>query len=64
VTPIWASHFWTAVAANSGPLSDLIVAGGLVDDRKDAELATVMGAALDEVISPDVTGIFWAKPDA
>jgi len=34
------------------------------DDRKDAELATVMGAALDEVISPDVTGIFWAKPDA
>jgi len=45
-------------------LSDLIVAGGLVDDRKDAELATVMGAALDEVISPDVTGIFWAKPDA
>ena len=28
------------------------------------ELATVMGAALDEVISPDVTGIFWANPDA
>jgi hypothetical protein len=29
VTPIWASHFWTAVATNSGPLSDLTLAGGL-----------------------------------
>lgn len=29
---------------------------GFVDDRQDAELAAVMRAPLDEVVSPDVPG--------
>ena len=37
---------------------------GLVDDRQDAELATVMGAALDEVIRSDMPRILGAKSDA
>lgn len=36
----------------------------LVDDRKDTELATIMGSALDEVVSPDMARIFRAQPDA
>ena len=40
------------------------LAAGLVDDRQDAELATVMGAALDEVIRPDMPRILGAKSDA
>ena len=29
-----------------------------IDDSKDTELATIMGATLDEVVSPDMTRIF------
>ena len=36
----------------------------LVDDRQDAVFATIVGATLDEVIGPDVPGIFRPKPDA
>lgn len=36
----------------------------LVDDRKDTELAAIMGSALDEVVSPDMSRIFRAQPDA
>ena len=35
-----------------------------IDDRKDSELATIMGATLDEVVSPDMTRIFRTQPDA
>ena len=37
---------------------------GLVDDGQDAELATIMRAAFDEVVSPYVPGVFRAQPDA
>ena len=40
------------------------LAAGLVDDRQNAELATVMGAALDEVIRPNMPRILGAKSDA
>jgi len=37
---------------------------GLVDDGKDAELAPVVGAALDEVVGPDMPWILRPQPDA
>ena len=37
---------------------------GFVDDGEDAELPTIMGAALNEVIGPDMPRIFRAQPDA
>jgi len=33
---------------------------GLVDDREDAELATVMRPPLDEIVGPDMPRIFGA----
>jgi hypothetical protein len=36
----------------------------LVDDVEHAELASTMGAVLDEVATPDVVGILWPQPDA
>src|SRR3712207_5161911 len=36
----------------------------LVNDVEHAELASVMGAILDEVVTPDVMGIFRTQPDA
>src|SRR3546814_9652261 len=33
----------------------------LVDDRQDAVSATIVGATLDEVIGPDVPGIFRSE---
>jgi len=39
-------------------------AAGLIDDRQDAELAAIMGPALDEVVCPDVPRILRAQPDA
>jgi hypothetical protein len=36
----------------------------LVDDIEHAELAPVMGAVLDEVVTPDVVGILRPQPDA
>src|SRR3546814_11141331 len=40
------------------------LAAGFVDDGKDAELAPVVGAFLDEVIGPDVPRILRPQPDA
>lgn len=36
----------------------------LVDEVEHAELAAIVGAVLDEVIRPDVVGVFWPQPDA
>lgn len=49
---------------NLGSQSSDGLVGWFIDDRKDSELATIMGAALDEVVSPDMTRIFRAQPDA
>ena len=38
--------------------------GVFVDEVEHAELPPVMGPALDEVVGPDVIGIFWSQPDA
>lgn len=38
-------------------------AAGLIDDRQDPELATIMGASLDEVVCPDVPRILRPQPD-
>ncbi len=35
----------------------------LVDDRQDPVFAPIMGAALDEVVGPDMAGIFRSEPD-
>jgi hypothetical protein len=35
-----------------------------VDHRQDGELATVMGAVLDEVVGPDVARPLRPQPDA
>ncbi len=36
----------------------------LVNDRQDSVFATVMGAAFDEVVGPDMARILGSKPDA
>ena len=38
--------------------------GKLIDDVKQAALASVMGALLEEVVGPDVVGAFGPQPDA
>jgi hypothetical protein len=38
--------------------------GELVDDVEQAELPSVMGALLEEVVRPDVVGAFGPQPDA
>jgi hypothetical protein len=40
------------------------LATGLIDDRQDAELATIMRAPLDEVVCPDMARILGTQPDA
>jgi hypothetical protein len=91
-TPICASHAFTAVAMNSGPLyvrwwtvddeqlgkdrqnvraSDpagneqcKTLPACFIDDRKDPELAAIVGAAFNEVVSPDMPRILRPQPDA
>jgi hypothetical protein len=38
--------------------------GELIDDVKQAELASVMGALLDKVVGPDMVGALGSQPDA
>jgi hypothetical protein len=38
--------------------------GELVDDVEHAELPSVMGAVLDEVVGPDVVAMLGPQPDA
>src|SRR5690554_3476823 len=38
--------------------------GELVDDVEHAELPAIVGPALNEVIGPDMVGVFGPKPDA
>jgi len=37
---------------------------GLVDDRQDAELATIMRATFDEVVGPHMSRILGPQADA
>ena len=39
-------------------------AGELVDDVEHAELPSVVGAVLDEVVGPDVVAVLRPQPDA
>ena len=39
------------------------LAAGFIDDRQDAELATIVRTALDKVVGPHVPRIFWAQSD-
>ena len=38
--------------------------GELVDDVEHAELASIVGAVLDEVVGPDMVAVFRPEPDA
>ena len=38
--------------------------GELIDDVEHAELASIVGPALDKVVRPDMVGVFGPKPDA